>query len=124
MREGHCGRAATAARMLLQEELRALRTAVQLMLKRREDTARPSAPAMEAIEEGSREAEADSDPVAEEAAAGGAVQAAGADAPSGVIHIANSTEVDTNSPRSSLPAQHDMPCAGLIASRMPSHDMN
>ena len=81
------------AACLSQEELRALRTAVQLMMKRTEDAARPSAPAMEAIEEGSREAEADSDPVAEEAAAGGVAQAAGADAPSGVIHAANHAEV-------------------------------
>ena len=91
--EGHCSLAVTAARVLLQEELRALRTAVQLMVKRTEDTARPSAPAMEAIEEGSREAEADSDPVAEEAAGGGAAPAAGADHPSGVSHVANHSEV-------------------------------
>ena len=81
---------------LSQEELRALRTAVQLMVKRTEDAARPSAPAMEAIEEGSREAEADSDPVAEDAAAGGAAgaaEAAGAGRLSGVIRVANHAEV-------------------------------
>ena len=82
---------------LSQEELRALRTAVQLMVKRTEDAARPSAPAMEAIEEGSREAEADSDLITEEAAAGGAAHAAGADSPSGVIHVANHAEVSAGS---------------------------
>ena len=121
--EGHGSLAVTPARMVLQEELRALRTAVQLMVKRTDDTARPSKPAMEVIQEGSREAEADSDPVAEEVAAGGAAGAAGAHSPSGVIDVANSAEVSAEC-LAAFTIAADVHCTGLIAMRMSSDDSN